>query len=51
MKSSKNSADEPIYKAEIETQNVDYGHQEEKGGDKFGDWDWHIHMTMYKLDN
>ena len=25
----------------------------EKGGgrDKLGDWDWHIHTTIYKIDN
>ena len=22
-----------------------------KGGDKLGDWDWHIHTTVYKIDN
>ena len=22
-----------------------------KGEEKFGDWDWHIHTTIYKIDN
>ena len=22
-----------------------------EGGDKLGDWDWHIHTTIYKIDN
>ena len=21
------------------------------GGDKLGDWNWHIHTTVYKIDN
>ena len=21
------------------------------GWDELGDWDWHIHTTMYKIDN
>ena len=21
------------------------------GSDKLGDWDWHIHTTIYKIDN
>ena len=28
--------------------------REESGGrgrDKLGDWDWHIHTTIYKIDN
>ena len=30
-----------------------YGYQGGKGGrrDKSGDWDWHVHTTIYKLDN
>ena len=23
----------------------------ERGGDKLGDWDWHIHATIFKTDN
>ena len=22
-----------------------------EGRDKLGDWDWHIHITVYKVDN
>ena len=22
-----------------------------RGGDKLGDWHWHIHTTIYKIDN
>ena len=29
-----------------------YGYQGGKRGkDKLGDWDWHIHTTIYKTDN
>ena len=24
---------------------------ERRGKDKLGDWDWHIHTTIYKIDN
>ena len=23
----------------------------ERGGDKLGEWDWHIYTTIYKIDN
>ena len=22
-----------------------------EGGDELGDWDWHIYINMYKMDN
>ena len=30
-----------------------YGYQRGRlaGRDKLGDWDWHIHTTIYKIDN
>ena len=28
-----------------------HGYQGERGGDKLGDWDWHTHTTIYKIDN
>ena len=28
------------------------GYQRGKGGkDKLGDWDWHLHTTVYRIDN
>ena len=29
-----------------------YGYQEGKGGweDKLGDWDWHVHTAIFKID-
>ena len=52
---SKNGTNEIVYKTEIESQmyktNLD-GYQEGSGGrDELGDWDWHIHTTMYKIDD
>ena len=33
--------------------NQTYGYQGRNmgGSDKLGDWDWHTHTTIYKLDN
>ena len=25
--------------------------QRERGGNKLGGWDWHIHTTIFKIDN
>ena len=27
-----------------------YGYQREEGGEKLGDWDCHIHTTIYETD-
>ena len=52
----KNGTDEPVCKAEMETQiqrtNVWTPRGESVGGDdELGDWDWHIYTNMYKMDN
>ena len=55
MVSKKNVTDEPIYKTEIESQmqKTNLWLPGGKGGrrDKLGDWDRHIHTTIYKIDN
>ena len=35
---------------DIETKHMDTK-GERGGGNKLGDWHWHIHTTMYKIDN
>ena len=47
-----NGTDEPICKAEIETQmyrtNV---WTPGRKGNELEDWNWHIYTTVYKIDN
>ena len=51
----KNGTNEFIYKAEIRVIGVENKLMVTKGErwwrDKLGDWDWHIHTTIYKTDN
>ena len=45
---------ELIYRREVESwmQKTNLWLPEDKGGrDKLGDWDSHIHMAVYKIDN
>ena len=49
------ATNELIYKIEIELQmyktNLRLPGGKREGEDKLGDWDWHIHTTMYKIGN
>ena len=49
----KNSADEPVYRNTVIDVENKHGYQKGKGGDrsKLGDWNCHVHTTMYKIDN
>ena len=49
----KNGTTELIYKTEIESQmwKINLWLPGWGGGDKLGDWDWHIHMTIYEICN
>ena len=52
----KNGTNELIYKTEIESQMQKTnlwlpGGKPGMGRDKLGDWDGHIHTTLYKIDN
>ena len=49
----KNGTNELIYKTEMSHRcgEQSCGYQGESGGDKLGDWDRHIHTTLYKIDN
>ena len=48
----KNGTDECICKVEIlRCGKQMYEHQGGKGGNELGDRNWHIHTTMYKIDN
>ena len=51
----KNSTNELIYKTEIvtdvENKLTITKKERGQGRDKLGDWDWHIHTTIYKTDN
>ena len=55
MVSLKNDTNEFIYKTEILTdlENQVYGYQGEgvKGRDRLGVWDWHVHSTIFKINN
>ena len=54
LKTNKRDTNEPIYKREVESQ-IWNAHLWLSGGkrgrDKLGDWDRHIHTTIYKIDN
>ena len=53
----KNDTNEFIYKTEIDSQTQKkkkkkHGYQRKKGGGEINwVWDWHIHTTIYKIDN
>ena len=48
----KNDASELLQEAEIDSQTQITNLPKGKGGrGKLGVWDWHIHTTMYKIDN
>ena len=60
MEPRKNGTDEPVCKAEIETQmyrtNVWTPRRESGGGwgwwcDELGDWDWCVYTDVYKMDD
>ena len=55
MVSPKNDTNELIYKTETLTdlENQVYGYQREgvKGRDRLGVWDWHVHSTIFKINN
>ena len=37
---------------DIETKCMDTkGGKQQGGWDEMGDWDWHVYMNMYKIDN
>ena len=50
----KNGANELIYKTEIEPQmqkTIERKAEKKAGRSKLGDWNWHIHTAIYKIDN
>ena len=55
MESKKYGTNELMNKTEIESQmqkinlQLPIEKQGEEGKDAFGDWDWHMHTTIYKV--